>query len=200
MRNRLPLLCAIVMCSCRDSAAQVRCFCLASGCPEGQATKKGPRAMGRGRCSPLRDHRTRPDKLISVIHRDGGVVVHKASSLHQALASQRPAPTPLPSLAWKRAATPVPTSCRRCCWVHSPRRTLFHGCQIAAALALSADGVLMGSRFLTYDEISSHPNTRRTCSAVTITAPCGSCTPSAISGAFCATTQLTRSTPWTTCC
>jgi len=33
-----------------------------------------------------------------------------------------------------------------------------HGCQVAAALALGADGVLMGSRFLTCDEISSHPN------------------------------------------
>ena len=111
-----------------------------------------------------------PDELISVIHGHGGVVVHKASSLRHALAGQAAGADAVAIVGMEEGGHPganeLPTMLLGAL---AAARALFqvplvlgggigHGCQVAAALALGADGVLMGSRFLTCDEISSHPN------------------------------------------
>ena len=110
-----------------------------------------------------------PDELIRVIHGHGGVVIHKASSLRHALAGQAAGADAVAIVGMEEGGHPganeLPTMFLGAL---AEARALFHvplvlgggighGCQIAAALASGADGVLMGSRFLTCDEISSHP-------------------------------------------
>jgi nitronate monooxygenase len=109
-----------------------------------------------------------PDALIRAIHAGGGVVIHKASSVRHALTAQaagadavalvgmeeggHPGANELPTMLMGALATARQQ-------FHVPLVLgggIGHGAQLAAALALGADGVLMGSRFLVSEEVSAH--------------------------------------------
>lgn len=109
-----------------------------------------------------------PDALIHAIHAAGGVVIHKASSVRHALAAQAAGADAVALVGMEEGGHPganeLPTmlmgalaSARG--HFHVPLVLgggIGHGSQLAAALALGADGVLMGSRFLVSDEVSAH--------------------------------------------
>jgi nitronate monooxygenase len=109
-----------------------------------------------------------PDALIHAIHAAGGVVIHKASSVRHALAAQAAGADAVALVGMEEGGHPganeLPTmlmgalaSARG--QFHVPLVLgggIGHGSQLAAALALGADGILMGSRFLVSDEVSAH--------------------------------------------
>jgi len=156
---------------CRD-IAQGRPFGVnltLSGRPDANAALRGSLAVALE--EGVRHFETAgqaPGELITAIHAQGGVVIHKASSLRHALAGQTAGADAVAIMGMEEGGHPganeLPTMMLGALAL---ARDMFdvplvlgggigHGCQIAAALALGADGVLMGSRFLTCDEISSH--------------------------------------------
>ncbi|MBO9643655.1 MAG: nitronate monooxygenase [Pseudacidovorax sp.] len=108
-----------------------------------------------------------PQALIETIHAAGGIVVHKASSLRHGLAAQAAGADAIALVGMEEGGHPgmneLPTMLMGA--LARERITvplvlgggIGHGRQLAAALALGADGVLMGSRFLVCEEISAHP-------------------------------------------
>ena len=109
-----------------------------------------------------------PDALIHAIHAAGGVVIHKASSVRHALAAQAAGADAVALVGMEEGGHPganeLPTMLMGAL---ATARGQFrvplvlgggigHGSQLAAALALGADGVLMGSRFLVGEEVSAH--------------------------------------------
>lgn len=109
-----------------------------------------------------------PDALIRAIHEAGGIVIHKASSVRHALAAQAAGADAVALVGMEEGGHPganeLPTMLMGALATargqfHVPLVLgggIGHGSQIAAALALGADGVLMGSRFLVSDEVSAH--------------------------------------------
>jgi nitronate monooxygenase len=107
-----------------------------------------------------------PAQLVQAIHRESGIVIHKASSLRHALAAERagvdavavvgmeegghPGMNELPgsllgALASQRVKVPVALG-----------GGIGSGQQLLAALAQGLDGVVIGSRFLVCEEINAH--------------------------------------------
>jgi nitronate monooxygenase len=109
-----------------------------------------------------------PDALIRAIHAAGGIVIHKASSVRHALAAQAAGADAVALVGMEEGGHPganeLPTMLMGALAMargqfHVPLVLgggIGHGSQLAAALALGADGVLMGSRFLVSDEVSAH--------------------------------------------
>ncbi|NVM90258.1 nitronate monooxygenase [Variovorax sp. SG517] len=109
-----------------------------------------------------------PDALIRAIHEAGGIMIHKASSVRHALAAQAAGADAVALVGMEEGGHPganeLPTMLMGALATargqfHVPLVLgggIGHGSQLAAALALGADGVLMGSRFLVSDEVSAH--------------------------------------------
>jgi NAD(P)H-dependent flavin oxidoreductase YrpB (nitropropane dioxygenase family) len=108
-----------------------------------------------------------PAELISTLHRADAIVIHKASNIRHALSAERagadaialvgmeegghPGMNELPTmlmgaLAYGQFSVPVVLG-----------GGIGRGRQLAAVLAQGLDGVLIGSRFLVCEEISTHP-------------------------------------------
>lgn len=110
-----------------------------------------------------------PDALIQAIHAAGGVVIHKAASLRHALAAQAAGADAVALVGMEEGGHPganeLPTMLMGALALargqfHVPLVLgggIGHGSQLVAAMALGADGVLIGSRFLLSEEISTHP-------------------------------------------
>ncbi|TWG88868.1 nitronate monooxygenase [Cupriavidus gilardii J11] len=107
-----------------------------------------------------------PGELIGRIHAGGGVVVHKASSLRHALSAERDGADAVALVGMEEGGHPgrneLPSMLLAAVALEHVRVPLVigggigHGRQLAALLALGADGALIGSRFLVCDEIEAH--------------------------------------------
>lgn len=110
---------------------------------------------------------TSPDEIVGAVHAGGGVLMHKCPSVRHALSAERlgvdavalvgmeegghPGANQLSAfvngaVALQRVQVPVVIGGGIGC-----------GAQIAAALALGAEGVVMGSRFMVASEVEIHP-------------------------------------------
>jgi len=112
-----------------------------------------------------------PEALVEPIHRGGGILLHKCPSVRHAVSAQKlgvdaiglvgmeegghPGANQLPSFvnaayALSRLTVPLVIG-----------GGIGHGRQIAAALAMGADAVVMGSRFMVATEINTHEALKR---------------------------------------
>lgn len=112
-----------------------------------------------------------PDEIVEPIHRGGGILLHKCPSVRHAVTAQRlgvdaiglvgmeegghPGANQLPSFvnaayALSRLTVPLVVG-----------GGIGHGRQICAALAMGADAVVMGSRFMVATEIIAHEALKR---------------------------------------
>ena len=109
-----------------------------------------------------------PGALIERIHAAGAVVIHKASTVEHALKAQAQGADALALVGPEAGGHPgmneLPASLLCAYALEQVERPLAwgggigSGRQIAAALALGCDAVVMGSRLLACDEVSAHPN------------------------------------------
>ena len=107
-----------------------------------------------------------PRALIDAIHAAGAVVIHKVTSLRHGLAAQEAGADAIAFVGMEEGGHPganeLPTMLLGALArerIHIPwvlGGGIGHGSQLAAALALGAQGVLMGSRLLVCEEISAH--------------------------------------------
>lgn len=156
-----------------------RCAELAQGRPFGvnltlsaraEANAGVQRALDQALASGVRHFETAghaPHALIRAIKAAQGVVVHKASSLRHALSAQDAGADAIALVGMEEGGHPganeLPTMLLGALArgrIHVPLVLgggIGHGSQLVAALALGAQGVLMGSRFLVCEEISAHP-------------------------------------------
>lgn len=109
-----------------------------------------------------------PEPLFEAIHAGGGIVVHKASRIRHAQKAEALGADAVCLVGMEAGGHPglneLPTSLMGAVAVDRLKLPLVlgggigSGRQIVAALALGADGVLMGSRFLTCHEVWAHEN------------------------------------------
>jgi NAD(P)H-dependent flavin oxidoreductase YrpB (nitropropane dioxygenase family) len=108
-----------------------------------------------------------PGEIVAQIHRGGGVIMHKCAHIRHALAAERLGVDAVCLVGMEEGGHPgsnqLPTFVNGAFALERLRIPLAlgggigSGRQIAAALALGADGVVMGSRFLVAAEASAHP-------------------------------------------
>ena len=106
--------------------------------------------------------------LIARIHAAGGLVIHKASTVEHALKAESLGADALALVGPEAGGHPgmnqLPTSVLCAYALEQLERPLAWGGgigtgrQVAAALALGCDAVVMGSRFLACDEVTAHDN------------------------------------------
>jgi len=102
-----------------------------------------------------------PDAIVAPIHAGGGVLLHKCPSVRHALHAQHVGADAVALVGLEEGghpgANPLPT--------FSVPVALGGGIgcgrQIAAAMALGAEGVVMGTRFMVASEIDMHPAVKR---------------------------------------
>ncbi len=114
---------------------------------------------------------SQPGDLIGTIHAVGGIVIHKASRIRHAQAAERAGADALALVGMEEGGHPgtneLPTFVMGAYALQRLTKPLAigggigHGAQIAAALTLGADAVVMGSRFLTSAEVWAHENYKR---------------------------------------
>lgn len=107
-----------------------------------------------------------PAQLIGTLHASGATVVHKASNIRHALSAQRAGADAIALVGMEEGGHPganeLPTMLLGALAVDQFRVPVVlgggigRGRQLAAVLALGLDGVLIGSRFLVCEEISTH--------------------------------------------
>ncbi|HZZ10609.1 MAG TPA: nitronate monooxygenase [Paraburkholderia sp.] len=107
-----------------------------------------------------------PEHLVEPIQRGGGLLIHKCPSVRHALSAQRLGVDALALVGLEEGGHPGANQLSAFVngavaleAVHLPLVIgggIGHGRQIAAALALGADGVVMGSRFMVASEIAAH--------------------------------------------
>lgn len=112
-----------------------------------------------------------PGPLFDRIHAGGGVVIHKCASIEHALKAQAQGADALalvgPEAGGHPGTNEMPASLL--CALALPQLRvplalgggIGSGRQIAGALALGCDGVVMGTRFLVADEVAIHPAYRQ---------------------------------------
>lgn len=108
-----------------------------------------------------------PGRWIERIHAAGGVVIHKASTVEHALKAQAQGADALALVGQEAGGHPgmneLPASVLCAYALEQVERPLAwgggigSGRQIAAALALGCEGVVIGSRLLVCDEVTAHP-------------------------------------------
>lgn len=109
-----------------------------------------------------------PHALVDTIHAAGGVVIHKATSLRHAIAAQAAGVDAIALIGLDAGGHPGTNELSTMLLGTLARESIQvplvlgggigHGSQLTAALAIGADGVLMGSRFLVCEEIAAHPD------------------------------------------
>ena len=108
-----------------------------------------------------------PAELISALHRADAIVVHKASNIRHGLSAERAGADAIALVGMEEGGHPgmneLPTMLMGAL-AHGQFSVpvvlgggIGRGRQLAAVLAQGLDGVLMGSRFLVCEEISTHP-------------------------------------------
>lgn len=107
-----------------------------------------------------------PEQLVEPIQRGGGLLIHKCPSVRHALSAQRLGVDALALVGLEEGGHPGANQLSA--FVNGAYALehiqiplvigggIGHGSQIAAALALGADGVVMGSRFMVASEIVAH--------------------------------------------
>jgi len=108
-----------------------------------------------------------PGELIGTLHKKGGIVIHKASSIRHALSAERAGADAIALVGMEEGGHPgtneLPTMLMGALAVDRFRVPVVlgggigRGRQLAAVLAQGLDGVLIGSRFLVCEEIGAHP-------------------------------------------
>ena len=107
-----------------------------------------------------------PAALIGTLHKSDAIVIHKASSIRHALSAERAGADAIALVGMEEGGHPgvneLPTMLLGALAVDQFRVPVVlgggigRGRQIAAVLAQGLDGVLIGSRFLVCEEISTH--------------------------------------------
>lgn len=107
-----------------------------------------------------------PEGLVDPIHQGGGIVIHKCPSVRHALSAERMGVDAVTLVGMEEGGHPganqLPTFVNGAFALGKIRVPMVlgggigNGRQIAAALALGADGVVMGSRFMVATEIRAH--------------------------------------------
>jgi nitronate monooxygenase len=107
-----------------------------------------------------------PEQLVEPIRRGGGVLIHKCPSVRHAVSAQRLGVDALALVGLEEGGHPGANQLSAFVngayaleKIHVPLVIgggIGNGRQIAAALALGADGVVMGSRFMVASEIAAH--------------------------------------------
>ncbi|MGY2489311.1 NAD(P)H-dependent flavin oxidoreductase [Cupriavidus sp. CP313] len=107
-----------------------------------------------------------PEGLVDPIHQGGGIVIHKCPSVRHALSAERMGVDAVTLVGMEEGGHPganqLPTFVNGAFALAQLRVPLLlgggigNGRQIAAALAMGADGVVMGSRFMVAAEIRAH--------------------------------------------
>jgi len=108
-----------------------------------------------------------PDAIVAPIHAGGGVLLHKCPSVRHALHAQHVGADAVALVGMEEGGHPganlLPTFINGALAVERLRVPVVLGggigCgrQIAAAMALGAEGVVMGTRFMVASEIDMHP-------------------------------------------
>lgn len=162
------------------AAELARCAELCDGRPFGvnltlsrraEANEDVPRHLEQALEAGVRHFETvgpAPGVLIERIHAAGGVVIHKASTVEHALKAQAQGADALALVGPEAGGHPglneLPASLLCAYALEQLHRPLAwgggigSGRQIAAALAMGCDAVVMGTRFLASDEVSAHGN------------------------------------------
>lgn len=157
-----------------------RCLALSGGHPfgvnltlssRGEANQDVPGQLETALAAGVRHFETvgpSPGPLIERIHAAGGVVIHKASTVAHALKAQAQGADALALVGPEAGGHPgmneLPASMLCAYALEQVERPLAwgggigSGRQIAAALALGCDAVVIGSRLLACDEVSAHPS------------------------------------------
>lgn len=109
---------------------------------------------------------TSPEAIVDPIHAGGGILLHKCPSVRHALSAERLGVDAVGLVGMEEGGHPganqLPTFVNGAFAVQRVRIPLVvgggigSGAQIAAALALGADGVVMGSRFMAASEVEVH--------------------------------------------
>lgn len=112
-----------------------------------------------------------PGELVGPIQRGGGILIHKCPSVRHALSAERCGVDAVALVGMEEGghpgANPLPTFVNGAHALQSVSVPLVlgggigTGRQIAAALALGADGVVMGSRFMVAAETAAHDALKR---------------------------------------
>jgi nitronate monooxygenase len=112
-----------------------------------------------------------PGRLVGDIHAAGGIVLHKSSKIRHALAAQREGVDALVIVGLEEGGHPgvneLPSTvmgayaATRLSLPWALGGGIGHGSQIAGALALGADAVMLGSRFMTCTELWAHDDFKR---------------------------------------
>lgn len=108
-----------------------------------------------------------PAGLVERIHEGGGVVIHKCPLLRHAMSAERAGADAVAIVSLEAGGHPGPSdlsamligplAARRLRVPFAIGGGIGTGEQLASALALGADAVVMGSRFLAAEEVSAHP-------------------------------------------
>jgi nitronate monooxygenase len=112
-----------------------------------------------------------PEELLPAIHRGGGILLHKCPSVRHALTAERLGVDAVALVGMEEGGHPganqLPTFINGAVALQRVKIPLAVGggigCgqQIAAALAMGAEGVVMGSRFLVASEVDAHEALKR---------------------------------------
>lgn len=112
-----------------------------------------------------------PGPLFDAIHAAGGVVIHKCAYLEHALKAEEQGADAITLVGMEAGGHPgmhdLPATLL-CSYALERLRVplamgggIGHGRQIAAALAMGCDAVVMGTRFLACDEVGTHENVKQ---------------------------------------
>lgn len=114
---------------------------------------------------------TSPEQLVAPIHQAGGLLMHKCTSVRHALTAERLGVDVIALVGHEEGGHPganqLSAFVNGAVALEQITKPLVigggigSGRQIAAALAMGADAVLMGSRFMVADEIWAHPALKR---------------------------------------
>lgn len=112
-----------------------------------------------------------PGRLIDRIHAQGGVVIHKCASVEHALKAEAAGADAIALVGMEAGGhpgmNPLPATMLCALALEQLRKPLALGGgvgtsrQVAAALALGCEAVLVGTRLLACDEVAIHPRYRR---------------------------------------
>ena len=109
---------------------------------------------------------TSPAELIGMIHDAGGILIHKCPSVRHALTAERLSVDAVAIVGMEEGGHPganqLPTFVNAAAALQKLKIPMVvgggigSGRQIASALAMGAEGVVMGSRFMVADEVDAH--------------------------------------------
>ncbi|WP_428248384.1 NAD(P)H-dependent flavin oxidoreductase [Ferrovibrio sp.] len=156
----------------------VKCWRITDGKPFGVNVSISARLGFHGQVSTLVDVAleqgvrvfetagVRPDDVLGPVHNAGGILIHKCPRIRHALSAQRIGVDAIILVGMDEGGHPglnelssMVQAAHARDRIHLPLMVgggIGHGRQIAAALAMGMDGVVMGSRFLAANEINAH--------------------------------------------